>query len=92
MGFAEKRGNYWRGRYKTAPGQHNTVVDPTGATIKFATKREAKRAADEAEISFRRGDVRDPALGQETFGEYASRWYDAQDLAASTMQNYRRHI
>lgn len=26
------------------------------------------------------------------FGEYASRWYAAQDLAASTMQNYRRHI
>ncbi|MGW9068089.1 LacI family DNA-binding transcriptional regulator [Streptomyces yangpuensis] len=92
MGFAEKRSNYWRGRYKTAPGKHNTVVDSTGATIKFATKREAKRAADEAEIGFRRGDVRDPSLGQETFGEYASRWYEAQDLAASTMQNYRRHI
>ncbi|MFF3430094.1 hypothetical protein [Streptomyces sp. NPDC002602] len=59
--------------------------DQGGATIKFATKREAKRAADEAEIGFRRGDVRDPSLGQETFGEYASRWYDAQDLAASTM-------
>jgi integrase len=25
-------------------------------------------------------------------GEYASRWYEAQDLAASTLQNYRRHI
>ena len=27
-----------------------------------------------------------------TFGDYVSRWYAAQDLAASTMQNYRRHI
>jgi integrase len=92
VGFAEKRGNYWRGRYKTEPGKHNTVVDETGKAIKFATKGEAQRAASEAENQFRRGDWRDPALGQETFGEYASRWYDAQDLAASTMQNYRRHI
>lgn len=92
MGFAEKRGNYWRGRYKIAPGKHNTVVDNIGKAIKFATKREAKRAADEAEIKFRRGEWRDPTLGQETFGEYANRWYDSQDLAASTMQNYRRHI
>ncbi|MFC9231540.1 LacI family DNA-binding transcriptional regulator [Streptomyces decoyicus] len=38
------------------------------------------------------GDWRDPALGQESFGEYASRWYEAQDLAVSTMQNYKRHI
>ena len=38
------------------------------------------------------GGWRDPNAGQETFGEYANRWYAAQDLAASTMQNYRRHI
>ncbi len=92
MGFAEKRGNYWRGRYKVSEGKYGTVVDPTGAVLKFATKREAKQAADEEEAKVRRGTWRDPAAGQETFGEYASRWYDAQDLAASTMQNYRRHI
>ncbi|CDR18121.1 hypothetical protein GCM10022420_090750 [Streptomyces iranensis] len=92
MGFAEKRGNYWRGRYKTAPGKHLTVVDDSGKAIKFATKGEAQRAASEAENTYRRGDWRDPALGQETFGEYANRWYEAQDLAASTMQNYKRHI
>ncbi|MEU9974096.1 LacI family DNA-binding transcriptional regulator [Streptomyces sp. NPDC051014] len=92
MGFAEKRGSYWRGRYKVSEGKYGTVVDPTGAVVKYATKREAKQAADEEEAKVRRGTWRDPAAGQETFGEYASRWYDAQDLAASTMQNYRRHI
>ncbi|GAB2773435.1 hypothetical protein GCM10027091_05800 [Streptomyces daliensis] len=92
MGFAEKRGSYWRGRYKIAPGKHLTVVGEDGKALKYATKGEAKRAASEAENKYRRGDWRDPALGQETFGEYASRWYAAQDLAASTMQNYRRHI
>lgn len=92
MGFAEKRGNYWRGRYKTEPGKHNTVVDEHGKALKYATKGEAQRAAAEAENKYRRGDWRDPALGKETFGEYANRWYGAQDLAASTMQNYKRHI
>ncbi|WP_329119419.1 LacI family DNA-binding transcriptional regulator [Streptomyces sp. NBC_01465] len=92
MGFGEKRGNYWRGRYKIAPGKHLTVVGEDDKPLKFATKGEAQRAASEAENKFRRGDWRDPTLGQETFGEYASRWYEAQDLAASTMQNYKRHI
>ncbi|MFE9905939.1 LacI family DNA-binding transcriptional regulator [Streptomyces achromogenes] len=92
MGYAEKRGSYWRGRYKISKGEYGTVADPTGTVIKFATKREAKQAADEEEAKIRRGTWRDPSAGQETFGEYANRWYEAQDLAASTMQNYRRHI
>ncbi|MCX5123541.1 MULTISPECIES: LacI family DNA-binding transcriptional regulator [unclassified Streptomyces] len=92
MGYAEKRATYWRGRYKITEGKYGTVQDDTGAVVKFATKREAKQAADAAEVTVRRGDWRDPTLGHETFGEYASRWYDVQDLAASTMQNYRRHI
>lgn len=92
MGFAEKRGDYWRGRYKVAPGKHLTVADESGKAIRFATKGEAQRAASESENKYRRGDWRDPALGRETFGEYANRWYESQDLAASTMQNYKRHI
>ncbi|WP_371791233.1 LacI family DNA-binding transcriptional regulator [Streptomyces sp. NBC_01471] len=92
MGYAEKRATYWRGRYKIEDGKYGTVTDMTGAVVKFATKREAKQAADTEEVTVRRGTWRDPGLGQETFGQYASRWYAAQDLAASTMQNYRRHI
>jgi integrase len=92
VGYAEKRGSYWRGRYKISKGEYGTVADPTGTVIKFATKREAKQAADEEEAKIRRGTWRDPSAGQETFGEYANRWYEAQDLAASTMQNYRRHV
>src|ERR1700741_528609 len=92
LGFAEKRGNYCCSQYKIAPGEHNTVVDANGKEIRFATKGEAQRAAAGAETNYQRGDWRDPALGQETFGEYATRCYEAQDLAASTMQNYKRHI
>src|SRR5436190_6358826 len=92
MGFAEKRGDYWRGRYKTGPGRYATVQDSTGATVRFRTKREAERAANDAEANVRTGARPDPAAGRVKFGDYASRWYAGQDHAASTMQNYRRHI
>ncbi|AVT36251.1 LacI family DNA-binding transcriptional regulator [Plantactinospora sp. BB1] len=92
MGYAEKRNGYWRGRYKIDRGKYGTVADPAGVTIRFRTKREAEAAANDAEAKVRGGTWRDPAAGRTMFGEYASRWYEAQDLAASTMQNYRRHI
>ncbi|MEV3912695.1 LacI family DNA-binding transcriptional regulator [Streptomyces canus] len=92
MGFAEDRGTYWRGRFKIATGKYGTVADENGDVIRFRTKRAAKQAADAEEAKVRAGGWRDPAAGQTTFGEYASRWYAGQDLAASTMQNYRRHL
>jgi len=92
MGFAEKRVDYWRGRYKVAPGRYATVTDANGATVRFRTRREAEQAAEAEEVKVRAGAWRDPARGRITFGEYASRWYAAQNLAVSTMQNYRRHI
>lgn len=92
MGYAENRGSYWRGRYKIGPGRYGTVCNDAGATIRFRTKREAKQAADAEEAKIRAGSWRDPAGGQVTFGVYASRWYAAQDLAPSTMENYRLHL
>jgi integrase len=93
MGYAEKRGDYWRGRYKLGPGKYGTVCDAAGNTIRFRTRRDAKKAADDAEANVRSGAVqRDPAAGRTTFGSYVNDWYARQDLAASTMQNYRRHI
>jgi len=92
MGYAEKRGAYWRGRYKIERGRYGTVTDPSGATARYRTKRDAEKAANDAEATVRGGTWRSLAAGRMTFGEYASRWYAAQDLAASTMQNYRRHI
>jgi hypothetical protein len=92
MGYAEKRGDYWRSRFKIESGKYGTVTSEDGATIRFRTKREAEKAANDAEAKVRARRWRDPSAGRITFGEYASRWYQAQDLAASTMQNYRRHI
>src|SRR3954452_10498612 len=92
MGYAEKRGDYWRGRDKIAPGRYGTVTGADGVTTRFSTRRAAEAAANDAEAQVRSGQWRDAALSRITFGEYANRWYAAQDLAASTLQNYRRHI
>ncbi|HEX6682620.1 MAG TPA: LacI family DNA-binding transcriptional regulator [Candidatus Limnocylindrales bacterium] len=91
MGYAEKRGDYWRGRYKLAPGKYGTVKDEQGATVRFRTKREAETAANDAESTVRSGS-RKPNVERITFGTYVNIWYARQDLAASTMQNYRHHI
>lgn len=99
MGYGEKRGDWYRGRYWIAPGVLRTVVDAQGRTVRFNTKRDAAKAANDHEAEVRLGSWRDmraekkaTALELETFADYANRWYAAQDLAASTMQNYRRHI
>ncbi|MGO1055632.1 LacI family DNA-binding transcriptional regulator [Crossiella sp. CA198] len=92
MGYAEKRGTYWRGRYKIAPGKYGTVTDEHGETIRFTRKRDAENAADEAEAKIRNGRQVAGKQDDELFGDFVSRWYADQDLAASTMQNYKRHI
>jgi integrase len=92
LGFAEKRGGYWRARYKLAPGQYGTVSDECGMRVKFRSRREADAAAADAEAKIRRTGGRSAIDRRLTFGEFASQWYGEQDLAASTMQNYRRHI
>lgn len=95
MGFAENAGSYWRGRYWTSAGRKETVRDEiTGKPIHFDTKRDAKRAADRAEADdAKQATTARAAIDfQMTFGTYVRSWYARQDLAQSTMQNYRRHI
>lgn len=91
MGYAENLGSYWRGRYKVSAGKYATVTGADGETIRFRTRAAAKKAADAEEAKLLAG-TKKAAVERITFGAYVSRWYAAQDLAASTMQNYRRHI
>jgi integrase len=92
MGYAERRGDYWRGRYKLAHGRYGTVKDCSGATARFRSRRDAEQAANDAEARVRSGLSRVPIGGRATFGRYAGVWFERQDLAASTMQNYRRRL
>jgi integrase len=68
------------------------VVDGNGATVKFRTRRDAEQAANDAEARVRNGGRPPRAAGRTTFAEYVNDWYARQDLALSTMQNYRRTI
>jgi hypothetical protein len=42
MAYAEKRADYWRGRYWIAPGKVRTVEDDDGATVRFRTRAFAR--------------------------------------------------
>ncbi|MDR7273612.1 LacI family DNA-binding transcriptional regulator [Catenuloplanes atrovinosus] len=92
MGYAEKRGDYWRGRYKVGPGKYDTVKHPDGSAVRFRTRREAETAANDAEAALRAGRRRAGASGRIPFIDWSNDWYDSQDLADSTMQNYRRRL
>ncbi len=92
MGYAEKRGDYYRARFKLADGRYDTVKDAYGNTVKFRTKREAEQAADDAEATVRAGKFRNPAAGRVLFVDYTNEWFERLDLALSTIQGYRRAI
>jgi integrase len=96
VGYAEKRGEgstaYYRARFKKPDGKYGTVLDERGATRKFQKRREAVQAANDEEAKVRSKEWKDPAAGQMTFGEFVNRWYAGQDLAATTMANYKRRI
>lgn len=92
MGYAEDRGDYFRARFKRPDGGYGTVKDANGRTVRYASRSAAQKAADAEEAKVNAGLWRDPNPGRTTFADYVSRWYAEQDLALSTMQNYRRHI
>ncbi|MFL4905599.1 LacI family DNA-binding transcriptional regulator [Streptomyces sp. MMS24-I2-30] len=92
MGYGEKRGNYFRGRYKNEKGKYGTLKDEHGYVIKFKSKPAAKKAADAEEAKIRAKVWKDPDKGLETFAEYVERWFDDVDLASTSMDNYRRDI
>jgi integrase len=96
VGYAEKvpspKGAYWRGRYKIAEKKYGTVRNDAGDALRFTTKREAQKAANDAESAVRGGRHRDPADSQMTFGQWANRWYAGLQLAPSTMANIRECI
>lgn len=92
MGYAEARQGYFRARYKLPDGRYGTVKEASGRSMRFTTRSAAEKAADAEEAKVDAGLWRDPSVGRERFEDYVSNWYANQDLAASTMQNYRRHI
>ena len=96
MGYAERvpspKGAYWRGRYKDPSGKYVSVRDEHSRVARFTGKREAEKAANDAEADVRNRRWRDPGAGSILFSEWADHWYSGLDLAESTMANRKRHL
>lgn len=91
MAYAEKRGAYWRARYKR--------LDDTWASApygddgkRFETKQAAINYGEEQEADIRRNLWRDPRAGDITLEVWVNRWIPAQDLEETTLEGYRWHI
>ncbi|MER7361823.1 site-specific integrase [Nonomuraea wenchangensis] len=91
MAYAEKRGDYWRARYKKADG--NWASASFGDDGKpFTTREAAENYGDEQEADIRRNLWRDPRAGDITLTDWVNRWFRAQHLEETTLDGYRWHI
>lgn len=85
MGYAEKRGNTWRARWRSPSG----VLESEPG---FPTRRAAENYADDQEAKIRAGTYLDKRAGQITLTEWVNLWWPAQDLEPSTLADYRNRI
>ncbi|SEM49845.1 site-specific integrase [Nonomuraea pusilla] len=91
MAHAEKRGKYWRVRYKRADGTWASATRGDDGH-RFTTSKEAEAYGNEQEADIRRNLWRDPRAGDITLTDWVNRWYPAQDLEETTLDGYRWHI
>jgi hypothetical protein len=85
MGWSEKRGNFWRSRWRDPTGKIDSMSG-------FLTKKAADKYWQDKEAEVRANRYVDPRAGQILFEEWANLWYGALDLEPSTMANYRYHL
>ncbi|MFT4011244.1 MAG: hypothetical protein QM655_14510 [Nocardioidaceae bacterium] len=79
-----------RARYRDPSGKVRTVEDLDGRPRQFDRKREALRAAQEAENRARRDGWVDPDAGKITFRDYyLQQWYPSRTNAAATLARYQ---
>lgn len=91
MAYAEKRGKYWRVRYKRADGTWASATHGDDGR-RFETEQEAENYGIEQEADIRRNLWRDPRAGDISLTDWVNRWYPAQDLEETTLDGYRWHI
>ncbi|WP_149030391.1 tyrosine-type recombinase/integrase [Kitasatospora sp. MBT66] len=91
MAHAEKRGKFWRVRYKLPNGRYASAsCDDFGN--KFPTERLAEQYGLALEADVRRGKFHNPRGGQLSFAEYSVEWLEAIDVAETTDRTYRSLI
>lgn len=85
MAFAEKRGKFWRARWK---GPEGYLESESG----FETKNAALDFGRDKEASIRNHTYVDPRAANMTLNEWVNVWFPSLDLEQSTLESYRYHI
>lgn len=91
MAYAEKRGAFWRARYKRTDGTWASAIHGDDGKP-FETRLAAEDYGDEQEADIRRNLWRDPRAGDATLSDWVNRWFPAQHLEETTLDGYRWHI
>jgi hypothetical protein len=86
MAWAEKRGPWYRVRYRDASGAVLTTPD------KYRTKKEALEAAEEIDTDTRRGVFIDPKAARTSLGEWVATWRAAHHVAPGTQAKYDQYL
>ena len=79
MAYAEKRGKYWRGRYKLPNGKYGSISEDENGQP-FTTKNTAKNAALDEEAAVRAKTFINPRDGRITIGAWAQTWLDSLEI------------
>ncbi|MCO8272838.1 site-specific integrase [Actinoplanes sp. TRM 88003] len=82
MGYAERRGNLYRARWR---GPDGTLESQPG----FTTKTAAEKYARDQEAAIRANRYVDPRGARMSLMDWVNTWYSALDLEPTTMTNYR---
>jgi integrase len=86
MAWAEKRGPWYRVRYRDADGVVRTTPD------KYRTKTEALEAAEDLDTDHRRGTFIDPHDARTSVADWAAQWRKTHLVAASTQAKYDHYL
>jgi integrase len=85
VAYAERRGNFWRARWR---GPDGTLESESGFTSKTAAEKYGRKQ----EAAIENNTYIDPRAGQITLTDWVNEWYPAQDLEPTTLTNYRYAI
>lgn len=82
MAYAEKRGKFWRARWR---GPDGTLESKPG----FKTRKAAEDYGRDQEAAIRANTYVAPKAGQLTLTEWINEWYAGLDLELNTMSTYK---
>lgn len=86
MAWVEKRGPWFRVRYRDADGAVHTSPD------KYSSRMAATEAAEEMETDVRRGQFIDPNAARTSLAEWAHTWRRSHSVAPSTRAKYDHYL